>query len=66
MEAFLEGRIPFPAIAATVEETLTRQTSREPGTIEEVLAIDAESRELARKIIAEAHPAAAFQGVSSR
>ncbi len=56
VEAFLEGRIPFPAIAATVEETLTRQTSREPGTIEEVLAIDAESRELARKIIAEAHP----------
>lgn len=61
VEAFLEGRIPFPAIAATVEETLTRQTSREPGTIEEVLAIDAESRELARKIIAEAHPAWHFR-----
>ncbi len=64
VEAFLDGRIPFPAIAATVEETLTRQRSREPGTIEEVLAMDAESRDLARKIIAEIHPAAAFQGAS--
>ena len=65
VEAFLEGQIPFPAIAATVEETLTRQTSREPGTIEEVLAIDSESRELARKIIAEAYPAAAFREVTN-
>ncbi|MDQ2840478.1 MAG: 1-deoxy-D-xylulose-5-phosphate reductoisomerase [Acidobacteriota bacterium] len=53
VEAFLAGRIPFPAIAETVEETLGRQTSREPGTIEEVLAIDGESRELARRVIAE-------------
>ena len=51
VEAFLEGRIPFPAIAKTVEETLQRQISREPTTIEEVLAIDVASREVARKII---------------
>lgn len=53
VEAFLEGRIPFPAIAATVEETLTRQANREAGTIEEVLAIDAESRRLAGQIVGE-------------
>jgi 1-deoxy-D-xylulose-5-phosphate reductoisomerase len=51
VEAFLDGRIPFPAIARTVEETLMRQKSREPATIEEVIAIDLESRELARRIV---------------
>ena len=38
--AFLDGKIPFPAIAATVEETLQRQISRQPATIDEVIAID--------------------------
>ena len=52
--AFLDGKIPFPAIAATVEETLQRQTSRQPATIEEVIAIDLESRETARRVMAEA------------
>ncbi len=52
--AFLDGKIPFPAIAATVEETLQRQTSRQPATIEEVIAIDLESREMARRVMAEA------------
>ncbi len=51
VEAFLAGRIPFPAIAETVEETLTQQTSREPETIREVLEMDAESREVARRIV---------------
>jgi 1-deoxy-D-xylulose-5-phosphate reductoisomerase len=54
VEAFLEGRIPFPCIASTVEETLQRQISRHPTTIEEVIAIDLASREVARQIIAEA------------
>ena len=53
VEAFLEGRIPFPAIAATVEETLSRKPLREPATIEEVLEIDRISRELARQIVLE-------------
>jgi 1-deoxy-D-xylulose-5-phosphate reductoisomerase len=53
VEAFLEGRIPFPAIASTVEETLQRQTSRKAATIEDVLAMDGTSRNLAREIIAE-------------
>lgn len=51
VEAFLEGRIPFPAIADTVEETLSQQPLREPNTIEEVLEIDNSSRELARRIL---------------
>ena len=51
--AFLEGRIPFPGIAVTVEETLTRHSGREARTIEEVIAIDQESRELARQIVGE-------------
>ena len=56
VEAFLEGRIPFPAIAETVEETLSRMPLREPATIEEVLEIDLASRELARQIVARAAP----------
>lgn len=52
VEAFLEGRIPFPAIAATVEETLSQQPVTEPRTIREVLEIDQASRELARRIVA--------------
>lgn len=53
VEAFLAGRIPFPAIASTVQETLERQASREAATIEDVLAVDAESRETARQVIAD-------------
>jgi 1-deoxy-D-xylulose-5-phosphate reductoisomerase len=54
VEAFLDGRIPFPAIALTVEETLQRQISRKPTTIEDVIAIDLASREVARQVVAEA------------
>jgi 1-deoxy-D-xylulose-5-phosphate reductoisomerase len=53
VEAFLDRRIAFPAIAAVVEETLARQNNREPTTIEDVLAIDSESRSTAGRIIAE-------------
>jgi 1-deoxy-D-xylulose-5-phosphate reductoisomerase len=49
--AFLEGKIPFPAIAQTIEETLSRQSVREPETIEEVIEIDEASRETARKVL---------------
>ncbi len=51
VEAFLAGKIPFPAIAATVAETLDRVPGREPRTIAEVLEIDRASREEARKVI---------------
>jgi 1-deoxy-D-xylulose-5-phosphate reductoisomerase len=53
VEAFLDGRLSFPGIAAVVEETLQRQTTTEPATIEEVLAIDTASRETARRVISE-------------
>jgi len=58
VEAFLEGRIPFPAIATTVEETLQRQPVSEPETIQEVIAVDLASRRVARQIVAEARWAA--------
>jgi 1-deoxy-D-xylulose 5-phosphate reductoisomerase len=51
VEAFLAGNIPFPAIAATVAETLDRIPNREPQTIAEVLEIDRASREAARRVI---------------
>jgi len=54
VEAFLEGRIPFPAIASTVEETLQRQPGQKPATIDEVIAVDLASREVARRIVEEA------------
>ena len=49
VEAFLAGRISFPAIAETIEETLQRVPSRALGSVPEVLEIDRESREAARK-----------------
>ena len=62
VEAFLDGRIPFPAIAETVEETLMRQGTREAATIEDVISIDGESRELARHIVAESKWAGTGKG----
>ena len=53
VEAFLNRRIPFPAITAVVEETLSRSAGKEPVTIEEVLGFDEEARQLARRIVAE-------------
>jgi 1-deoxy-D-xylulose-5-phosphate reductoisomerase len=53
VEAFLAGRIPFSAIARTVEETLERQPDAEPATIEEVIAVDLSSRETAARILRE-------------
>jgi 1-deoxy-D-xylulose-5-phosphate reductoisomerase len=53
VEAFLEGRIPFPAIAATVAETLDRaSTGAAPRSIADVLEIDRASRSAARETIA--------------
>ena len=52
VEAFLAGRIPFPAIAATVAETLERTTPREPANIKEVLEADRSARQVAGEVIA--------------
>ncbi len=51
VEAFLAGRISFPAIAETIEETLQRMPSREPRSVQEVLEIDRESRAAARRVM---------------
>jgi 1-deoxy-D-xylulose-5-phosphate reductoisomerase len=51
VEAFLAGRISFPAIAATVAETLDQVSRREPRSVGEVLEIDRESRQVARRVI---------------
>ena len=54
VEAFLAGKIPFPAIAQTVEETLNRHPLREPASIGEVIQADLEAREMAQMIVSEA------------
>ena len=52
VEAFLGGRIPFPAIAATVAETLDRAAAARPRSIQDMLEIDRASRSLAREVVA--------------
>jgi 1-deoxy-D-xylulose-5-phosphate reductoisomerase len=51
VEAFLQGKIAFPAIHEIVRETLSRMPVRAPGTVGDVLEIDAESREMARELV---------------
>jgi 1-deoxy-D-xylulose-5-phosphate reductoisomerase len=50
VEAFLKCEIPFPGIAAVVEETLNRLPNRHPRTVADILEIDKESRATARAI----------------
>jgi len=52
VQAFLEGEIGFPGIAAVVEETLQQMPNHEPATVADILEIDKESRVLARQIVA--------------
>jgi 1-deoxy-D-xylulose-5-phosphate reductoisomerase len=56
VEAFLHRRIGFMDIARIVEKTLHRSThclsGRPASDLEEVMAIDAEARELARDVMA--------------
>lgn len=58
VDAFLNRRIPFPAIAATVAETLSRVPVRKPSSVGEVLEVDRLSRQVARDLIS--------QGVAAR
>jgi 1-deoxy-D-xylulose-5-phosphate reductoisomerase len=53
VEAFLAGQISYPAIAATISETLQRVAVSEPQSVSEVLEIDRASRQAARGIIEE-------------
>lgn len=50
VEAFLHGKIAYPAIHEIVAETLSKMPARWPKTIYEVLEIDRESRALAREL----------------
>jgi 1-deoxy-D-xylulose-5-phosphate reductoisomerase len=51
--AFLNGSIPFPAIAQTVEETLNREPIVEPQSIDEVIAADLGARRTAEAVVGE-------------
>jgi len=51
--AFLAGKIPFPAIAQTVEETLNRQPISEPQNIGEVIDADEQARRVAQAVVSE-------------
>ena len=51
VEAFLEGRIPFPAIWEVVQDTLSKMPVRRPATVDEILEIDRESRSMARQLV---------------
>ena len=47
--AFLEGRLPFLAIAETVEEALASVGGKPAGDVDELLEADAEARRLAER-----------------
>ena len=50
VEAFLQGKVAYPAIHEIVAETLSKMPLQWPETIGEVLEIDRESRALAREL----------------
>ena len=52
VDAFLRGRIGFPAIARVVEETLQRMPYREPASVDDILTIDSAARMVALDVIA--------------
>jgi 1-deoxy-D-xylulose-5-phosphate reductoisomerase len=52
VEAFLEGRIPFPGIPRTIEKVLASTPEAHPATIAEVLTADRKARQMARAEIA--------------
>jgi 1-deoxy-D-xylulose-5-phosphate reductoisomerase len=52
VQAFLERRLNFPAIAAVIEAVVEREAGGAIGGLEDVLAADAEGRQRARERIA--------------
>jgi 1-deoxy-D-xylulose-5-phosphate reductoisomerase len=50
--AFLDEQIPFSGIPATIQAVLHETPARKPESISEVLAMDREARELARRFVA--------------
>ncbi len=51
VEAFLERAIPFSAIPRTIEAVLEATTESHPVTIQEVLALDRQAREVAERAV---------------
>jgi 1-deoxy-D-xylulose-5-phosphate reductoisomerase len=51
VEAFLERRIPFLGIPRTIEKVLEATPRIYPATIEEVLALDQQARQVAREVV---------------
>ena len=51
VEAFLEGRIGFTAIATVIESVLAQYAGPEPGDLESILALDERSRDVAAEKI---------------
>ena len=51
VEAFLAGQIAFTRITAVAEAVLAGYSTAAPGTLEDVLAIDAEARKRARETV---------------
>ncbi len=49
--AFLQGQIGFTAIAEVVRETLSRVPVRTPHTVDDILQIDGESRQVAQQLV---------------
>jgi 1-deoxy-D-xylulose-5-phosphate reductoisomerase len=52
VEAFLNRKIPFPAIPGTIEKVLANTPEAHPATIAEVLAADREARQRAGALLA--------------
>lgn len=53
VEAFLDGRIAFMGIPRTIEAVLETTPVTHPGTIQEVLALDRQSRETASAVLSQ-------------
>ena len=53
VRAFLDGRIPFTAIAETMEDTLSKITVRTPDCLDALKETDCEARVLANKFVCE-------------
>ncbi len=51
VEAFLKGQIGFVEISQLVEDTLSAVPNRRPGSINDILAIDLESRAAAQRLL---------------
>jgi 1-deoxy-D-xylulose-5-phosphate reductoisomerase len=51
VDAFLNGKLPFPGIPRTIEAVLSKTVSGSPASIPEVLAADFQAREQAKQAI---------------